>query len=208
MPSFTSRTTRSPAEIRDELQLHSGTIICIDGSAIVAKTKSRLNMPMLAMLCHELNFPDDVVKDAIAKQWPRAKEANLVAYDSTIETAKRQTFEADGKYPLIPDRETVLRGQIGWRNMNNGGAIDALKHNTFGRDNSISGSGFVPKFNPEECTSCGICLSSCPDPGALIWKEGKMLGIDPTYCKGCMRCVEVCPRKGRGLMLPGVAVKG
>jgi len=191
-----------PEVIRDELMLHSGTVVCVDATKVAAETNSRLNMPMLAMLCHELKFDDEPVKEAIAKQWPRAAKANLAAYDATIETARRQTFEADGKYELEP--YTPERGPIGYLNMLRGGAIDALTHNTEGRDNRLSGRGFVPEFDPEACNSCGICLTVCSDPGALLWRDGRMVGIEPTFCKGCMRCVEVC--RVNALKRPAAAV--
>ncbi len=92
-------------------------------------------------------------------------------------------------------------GQIGYRNMLNGGAIDALHHNTSGRDNRIAGQGRVPRFDPAACSSCGICLTVCSDPGGLLWHEGKMVGIDERFCKGCMRCVEVCPQTKKGKAL-------
>ncbi len=192
----------SPERVRDELTLHSGTVVCVDATKVAAETNSRLNMPMLAMLCHELKFPGEPVKQAIVERWPRAAEANLAAYDATIETAQRQTFEADGKYGLEPFE--AERGPIGYLNMLRGGAIDALTHNTEGRDNRVAGRGLVPAFDPEACNSCGICLTVCSDPGGLLWREGRMVGIDATFCKGCMRCVEVCPttKKGKALQMP------
>jgi Pyruvate/2-oxoacid:ferredoxin oxidoreductase delta subunit len=48
----------------------------------------------------------------------------------------------------------------------------------------------------------------CSDPGGLLWKEGRMVGIDDRFCKGCMRCVEVCPetKKGKALTWTGVEI--
>jgi pyruvate ferredoxin oxidoreductase gamma subunit len=85
--------------------------------------------------------------------------------------------------------------------MLNGGTIDALTHSTLNRDNRIAGRGHVPRFDAAACNSCGICLTVCSDPGGLLWREGRMLGIDEKFCKGCMRCVEVCPdtKKGKAL---------
>jgi len=199
-------TTKDPEEVRDIIQLHSGTVICVDATTIATKTRSRLNMPMLAMLCHELKFPTEVVKDAIAKQWPAAAEANLAAYDATIETAKRQYFAADGKWPLMPEREIVAKGPVGWKNMENGGAVDNLKFSTHLNDNSMLGLGLVPEFDQAVCINCAMCLTVCADPGAIVWKDGKMVGIDATYCKGCMRCVVICPetKKGKALKLPAI----
>lgn len=193
---------RSPEEVRDTLKLHGGTIVCIDATRIATECGSRLNMPLIAALCHELGFADDIIRAAIAKRWPHAKEANLSAYERALGEQKRQSFDADGRYELIPP--VSIAGRIGWRNMLNGGTIDALRHSTVGRDNRIAGGGRLPVFEPESCTNCAICLTVCSDPGGLMWREGRMAGIDERFCKGCMRCVEVCPatKKGQALTLP------
>lgn len=192
-----------PSKIRKRLQLHSGTIVCVDATKIAFECRSRLNMPLLAVLCHELKFPDEFIRQKIANQWPRAAEANLQAYDRALAETSRESFRADG-FPLVPP--TITRGALGWRNMLNGGTIDALTHCTTGRDNRIAGRGKVPEFHPESCTSCGICLTVCSDPGGLLWQEGRMVGIDERFCKGCMRCVEVCPqtKKGKALTFAGL----
>lgn len=195
-------TTKEPDEIREMLQMVSGTVICVEATRIAAETNSRLNMPMISLVCDALGFPADVIKATITKQWPRAAEANLAAFDAAINGSKRKAFSDDGKYQYRPFVEP--RGQVGYLNMLNGGAIDALTHNTSGRDNQLSGMGFVPEFDPESCSNCGICLTVCSDPGGLLWREQKMSGIDTTFCKGCMRCVEVCPdtKKGKALRMP------
>ncbi len=192
-------TTRSPADVRQLLQLHSGRVLCLDATRIAFDCKSRLNMPLFAALCHELRFPDQHVQDAIAKQWPRAKDANLSAVSRALSGATTQDFSADGAYGL--SEPLTRRGPIGWRNMLNGGTIDALTHSTRDRDNRIAGRGHLPRFASGACNSCGICLTVCSDPGGLLWRDGRMEGIDEAFCKGCMRCVEVCPdtKKGKAL---------
>ena len=189
-------TTKPPKAIRDLLRLHSGRVICIDASAVSKKCGSRLNMPLFAVLCHELGMDDAEVKKVIAKQWPRVAEVNQKAYDAALSHVVAETFKADGVYEPLP--ASVSRGPIGWTNMLNGGAIDALTHSTVNRDNRIAGRGNVPKFDKEACTSCGICLTVCSDPGGLVWHDGHMEGIDERFCKGCMRCVEVCPETKKG----------
>jgi pyruvate ferredoxin oxidoreductase gamma subunit len=191
-------TPRTPQEMRSELRLHSGRIVCIDATRIAFEAKSRLNMPLLAVLAKELGFPLELLKGRLARVWPRAAEANLRAFERAVENLMNEAFEQDG-YPLVS--ASVPRGPIGWRNMLNGGTIDALTHTTAGRDNRLAGRGKVPEFHPESCSSCGICLTVCSDPGGLLWREGRMIGIDERFCKGCMRCVEVCPetKKGKGL---------
>lgn len=190
---------KPPAAVRDLIKLHSGKIVCLDATKIAFECRSRLNMPLVAAACHELGFPDEKIRQIIAKQWPRAAEANLAAYDRALAGAAAQTFADDGRYPLLPP--AVTRGPIGWRNMLNGGTIDALTHCTINRDNRIAGRGTVPQFDREACNSCGICLTVCSDPGGLLWREGRMEGIDERFCKGCMRCVEVCPETKKGKAL-------
>ncbi len=194
-------STRRPAELRPLLRLHSGRIVSIDATRIAFETGSRLNMPLLAALAHELRFPDEQIKQAIRKQWPRAESANVAAYERTLSEAITAEFDVDG-FPLTPP--SVSRGPLGWRNMLNGGAIDALTHTTSGRDNRIAAQGRVPRFDPAACNSCSICMTVCSDPGGLMWQAGRLTGVDDRFCKGCMRCVEVCPptKKGQGLTMP------
>lgn len=198
---------RPPQDVRRTLHLNSGKVICVDATKIAFETRSRLNMPLLALAAHELGFPDARIREVIAKQWPRARDANLQAFDRALGEAQSEPFAADDRYPLTLPRLT--RGPLGWRNMLNGGTIDARYFSTAGRDNRIAGRGKVPRFAPESCTSCGICLTVCSDPGGLLWKEGRMTGIDERFCKGCMRCVEVCPetKKGKALTVATMAME-
>jgi len=55
-------------------------------------------------------------------------------------------------------------------------------------------SGVEPVWNSEKCRHCGICFHYCPE-GAIIFKDGKMQGINYDYCKGCLLCVKECPHK-------------
>ena len=193
-------STKSPAEMRDILELHSGRVICLDASKIALKTHSRLNMPMLAMLCKALGFPTEAVEEAVRTRWPRAVEANIAAFEAAESTATEEQFAADGKYPLVEFSES--RGGLGYLNMLPGGRIDALKHSTVKRNNALAQLGPNPIFNTDECTSCGMCMTVCPDPGAIVWKDKKMVGINPSFCKSCLRCVAICPRTGRALRDP------
>jgi len=200
-------STQSPEEIRDRLKLHSGTIICVDAESIAKEANSRLNMPMMALVARSLKFPVDVAEQAIAKAWPYAKEANLAAFRASQKEITEKIFAPRQDYPLAPP-STVARGQIGYLNMLNGGAINALYHSTVNRNNQVSGYGFVPQFDLNACTGCALCITVCSDPGALIWKDGKVVGLDYAFCKGCMRCIEVCPegKKGKALRRPELAV--
>lgn len=193
-------TRSNPQTIREQLRMHSGRIVCLDASGIARQCHSRLNMPLLGVLGHELGFPDEALKELIGKKWPRVAACNLAAFEQALHGSVSQQFSPNG-FELRPP--SVSRGPIGWGNMLNGGTIDNLTHNTVGRDNRLAGRGKVPEFHRESCTSCGICLTVCSDPGGLIWKDGKMEGIDESFCKGCMRCVEVCPETKRGKALLG-----
>lgn len=195
-------SAKSPAELRELLELPSGEVVCVDATRIAAETGSRLNMPMLALLCDGLNFPVEVVAEAVAHTWPNVEKQNLAAFRAAEARAQSDRFSDDGRFQSRP--YIVRRGSVGYLNMLDGGAIDALTHTTAGRDNRIAGRGRVPVFRPGECTSCGICLTVCSDPGGLLWRAGKLVGIDTAFCKGCMRCIEVCPlsKKGKALLKP------
>lgn len=189
-------STQPPTMLRDKLRLPDGNIVTVDATRIAHDCQSRLNLPLLAVLCRELGFPLSDVSSLIAGQWPKQATANLAAFEQSLKETRSAVIAADGRFsPLGPK---VSRGPIGWRNMLNGGTIDALYHTTAGRDNRLAGQGKVPAFDPTACTHCGLCLTVCSDPGGLLWKEGRMTGVDDRFCKGCMRCVEVCPENKRG----------
>jgi pyruvate ferredoxin oxidoreductase gamma subunit len=196
-------TTQTPDEIRDRLKMHAGRIVCVDAERIAEETNSRLNMPIMALVCRALDFPVDKVEGSIAKAWPYAKDANLAAFKASYDGVTEKTFEPRADYPLLPPA-LVARGQIGYLNMLNGGAIDAMTHSTVNRNNQVAGYGFVPEFDPSACTGCAVCMTVCSDPGGIVWKDGKVIGLDYAFCKGCMRCVEVCPqsKKGKALTRP------
>jgi pyruvate ferredoxin oxidoreductase gamma subunit len=191
-------TTQLPREIRDKLKLHSGSILALDATRVALETKSRMNMPMLAVLCDQLRFPAEVVKEAIGATWPKAREANLAAYDMAVGRVTAETFAPSEKYPLV--EPTRALSPIGYANMLNGGTIDALTNVTV-PPLDAEPLGRVPVFEAEACTHCGLCLVPCPEPGAIVWKGKQMVGINVAYCKGCMQCVEICPTTKRGKAL-------
>ena len=188
----------TPAEVRDELELHSGRVTCLPATAIANQTGSRLNIPMLAVVAQVLGFPTELVRDSLARAWPAARQKNLAAHDQALERSASRVFAADGKYELAA--AGVQRGPIGYKNMLNGGAIDARSWLS-SEMAALPGTGSVPVFYREVCTDCGLCLVVCSDPGALVWKDKKMVAIEEAYCKGCLRCVEVCPDTKRGKAL-------
>lgn len=201
-------TQETPDAIREQLKLHSGTIITVDAETIAEDAHSRLNMPMVALVARVLGFPEEVLAGAVEKQWPFAAKANLAAFNAAYDNIAQKSFEVREDFPLVPPG-SVARGKIGYLNMINGGSINALQHSTVNRNNQIAGYGFVPEFNVDACTGCAICMTVCSDPGGLIWKDGKVAGVDYAFCKGCMRCVEVCPESkyGKALVLPEAMLK-
>ncbi len=198
-------TTQPPSPIREMLRLHSGTIVTLDATRIALEAKSRLNMPMLAILADRLCFPADVVKEGIAAQWPKAQAANLTAYDLAVGAAKSEYFAPGPQHALA--EPAGVTSPIGYLNMLNGGTIDALTH-CLVPDAKVEPLGQVPVFAAELCSHCSLCLVPCPEPGSIMWKGKKMLGINPLYCKGCMQCVEICPttKRGKALTEPALAV--
>lgn len=199
-------TCKSPQEIRDELQLHSGTIYTLDAAKIALETGSRLNMPMMAMLANVLNFPEEAVVKKITQTWPRAVEPNIAAYKAAVGQAVKAAFAADGKYEIMPPLD--VQSRIGYDNMLDGGGIDAATHSTITRNNGYARSNPAPVFDRDACIDCTKCLAVCADPGAIVWKDGQMAGIDLTYCKACLRCVAVCPETKKGKALKDPAKEG
>jgi len=55
-------------------------------------------------------------------------------------------------------------------------------------------TGIKPVWIADKCHHCGICFHFCPE-GAIIFKDGKMRGINYDYCKGCLICTKECPHK-------------
>jgi pyruvate ferredoxin oxidoreductase gamma subunit len=199
-------TCKSPEEIRDALHLHSGTVHVLDAGKIALETHSRLNMPMMAMLAHVLGFPEAAVIKKITETWPRAVEPNVAAYKAAVDQSVSKSFAADGKYQLAEPAE--VRSAIGYDNMLDGGAVDTLTQSTVGRNNAYARSNPAPAFNREACIDCAKCMTVCADPGAIVWENGKMVGIDLAYCKACLRCVAVCPETKKGKALTDPAKEG
>lgn len=192
-------TCKTPEMIREAMKLYSGTVYVLDAAKIALETHSRLNMPMMAMLAHVLGFPEAAVEKKIKETWPRAVEPNIAAYKAAVAQSVSQSFAADSRFALVAPLE--VRGIFGYDNMLDGGAIDSLNMSTITRNNTYARSNPAPTFDREACIDCAKCLTVCADPGAIVWRDGKMAGIDLTYCKACLRCVDVCPETKKGKAL-------
>lgn len=187
-------STKTPAEARDLIKLHSGTIYCVDAIGIAVEEKVRLNTTMLGAITRASGFiPKEAIADALKatfeKKYPHLVALNLKAFYRGYDEVTFQKFEADGKYPLVPYIRDNPR--LGWDNQPIGGTI-INPGNTILKDNSASREGFIPVINFEKCTSCGTCYFICPDL-CIEFEEEKMKGINLRYCKGCGRCSEICP---------------
>lgn len=51
---------------------------------------------------------------------------------------------------------------------------------------------FKPVFDPDKCTSCGMCQLVCPE-GCVAVDEKKEYTPDYDFCKGCGLCATECP---------------
>ncbi|GBU20370.1 hypothetical protein R80B4_00247 [Fibrobacteres bacterium R8-0-B4] len=54
--------------------------------------------------------------------------------------------------------------------------------------------------NQSTCVACGVCIKSCPEPGAITRNNDggdakRRVSINPALCKMCLLCVSVCPKK-------------
>ncbi len=57
---------------------------------------------------------------------------------------------------------------------------------------SISVSGTVAYVNPNDCSSCGVCVSICPYSAPKFNEKSGKAEIEPALCKGCGLCVASC----------------
>ncbi|GFP18907.1 pyruvate ferredoxin oxidoreductase gamma subunit [Candidatus Hakubella thermalkaliphila] len=196
-------TTRTPAEMRDILQLPSGRIGVVDALGIAVQEKTRLNTAMLGAITQAAGFIDrEVVRktiaDALSQRYPSLVEPNLRTFDRGYHELVLEDFAPDGKYDWIPFTRFVPA--LGYANVPLGGTI-INPGNTILKDLSPSRQGFVPLFHRDECIDCGKCEMTCPDY-CFVWEEGVdkrgrpamvLQGIDYQHCKGCLKCVEICP---------------
>lgn len=195
-------TDNNPEEVRDFLELHAGTVICVDALNIALEEKTRINMVMLGAIAKASGFIplealETVVKDTIGKKYPAVLEGNLKGLRRGYEEVKEKHFDEDGKYPYQEFKE--VKRDWGWDNGPLGGNNPNFG-STISNDVSASRVGYAPIFDIDKCIHCGMCDTTCPDmvfqfvEGEYRGRPGMVnLGPDYHHCKGCLRCVEACP---------------
>jgi Pyruvate/2-oxoacid:ferredoxin oxidoreductase delta subunit len=58
----------------------------------------------------------------------------------------------------------------------------------------IFNSGYQPRFDPELCNACEVCIDRCP-PEALAIGEDQIPEVDLDRCFGCAACATGCPEE-------------
>ena len=195
-------THEAPEKARDFLQLHAGTVYCVDALELALQSKSRINMIMLGAIAKASGFiplesVKNIVSDTLGKKYPAMLDSNLAGLEQGFKGVKSQTFSPDGKYEPVPYKES--KSKWGYENAPIGGANPQIG-STVSNDLSPSREGYIPLFLPEKCIHCGLCDTTCPDmvfqflPGEYKGRPTMMNnGLDYHHCKGCLRCVDVCP---------------
>lgn len=195
-------TAKTPDEMRQELKLYGGTVVCIDAIRISVEEKVKLNTTMLGAVARASGFIDkDALKNAISETFKRKYahliEANLRAFERGFNEVSVKTFQPDDRYEYVGFSRQ--EPDIGYENAPIGGVI-LNPGNSVTKDLSASRTGHIPLFIKDKCTNCGECEITCPDY-CFVWekgidKHGKerniLIGIDYQYCKGCMKCVDIC----------------
>jgi len=64
-------------------------------------------------------------------------------------------------------------------------------------EGSETDSEMVAVVDPEKCSSCFLCQSSCPN--AAIGRDEGVAFIDRRYCDGCGVCIKECPQEAISL---------
>jgi len=60
------------------------------------------------------------------------------------------------------------------------------------KPSAVFNSGFEPRFDPDLCTACEVCLDRCP-ADALAMGETDVPKVDLDRCFGCAACATGCP---------------
>jgi len=191
-------TTASADELREALQLDSGTIGVVDALGIAVEEKTRVNTAMLGAVVRVCPFiePDAVretIRTTFARRHPEVVDANIRTFDRGFRELRRTRFKATGPVEVRPPSRQAP--SFGYLEAPIGGVI-LEPANSIAKDLSTSRVGFVPELLLEKCVHCGLCDIVCSDL-CMVWDESadgvRLLGIDYRYCKGCLKCTEVCP---------------
>jgi len=194
-------TRRTPEEIRAELNLRSGTVAVLDALGIALEEKTRVNTAMLGAVARICPFLDPgALKETIRKQfsarYAHLIEANLRTFDRGYRELRTMTWPpAPGDAGRPVQRAAPA---FGYLDAPIGGVI-LDPGNSIVKNLSTSRQGFLPSYDPDTCSHCGICDIVCPDL-CFVWSENgdgepavRLLGIDYHYCKGCLKCIDACP---------------
>ncbi len=195
-------TQKSPDEIRELLDLKSGTVAVVDALSISVEEKTRVNTALLGALLKMMDFLDPaamkkVIEDTFGVRYPHLVESNIRTFDRGYNEVEFKTYEDDSGATAEFTRAQPLYGYetqpIGGNIINPGSSIF--------KDLSSSRQGFIPELDLEACIHCAKCDIVCPDL-CFEWVQGEdkrgrpqmfLRGLDYQYCKGCLKCVEVCP---------------
>lgn len=194
-------TTKTPEEIREQLDYHHDTVGCLDATSIAMEEKSRINTAMQGAIAELVSFMDvAAVREVLAATFER-KHPSII--ESNLRTFDRGAAELviDRRDPA-PEGRNVFGAEPKWGYLNAPiGGVVADPANTVTKNLSGSRAGRIPVFHAEKCIHCGLCDLACPD-NTLAWdihqnEDGswytRMRGIDYQYCKACQACVESCP---------------
>ncbi|OEF97268.1 ferredoxin [Vulcanibacillus modesticaldus] len=195
-------TSKSVDEIREELNLKSGTVAVVDALNIAVEEKTRVNTAMLGAIFRVAEFlnPEaikNVIRATFEEKYPHLVDSNIKTFDRGYNEVVFKTFEADQNAVSEFVRQ---KSAVGYETQPIGGVI-TNPGNTILKDLSGSRQGFLPEYNADKCINCANCDIACPDL-CFVWEEKEdkkgrpqmfLKGIDYQYCKGCLKCVDVCP---------------
>lgn len=207
-------TFMTAQKAKEQYNIKSGILYCLDAGGIGRTCGCRLNMVMLGALTAASEFlsleeMEKICRSSLEKKYPNLIEANLNGIRAGYDEVKRQEGMKCGNEEIAVDNLAQSPAGCGLDSMaepyagsfpNVIGGINPAAGNSIENNLAPGREGYVPVFHPERCIQCGLCDSTCPDmvfkfePG--IWKGTKTMvnqGPDYQYCKGCLRCVQVCP---------------
>ncbi len=194
-------TRKTPEEIREELELRSGTVAVLDALGIALEEKTRVNTAMLGAVARICPFLDaeaikETIRESFSARYAHLIDANLRTFDRGYSELRSMSWPPAADDPGRPVQRAAP--SFGYLDATIGGAIlepgtSILKNLTTSRQ------GFLPHYDPDSCVHCGICDIVCPDL-CFVWSEDedgepavRLQGIDYHYCKGCLKCIDACP---------------